>query len=185
MTNWYTADPHFGHEGILRFCHRPFASVGEMDAAILANYRACVQPDDDFWILGDLCLGSRAKEDGYLRHLFDRLPGRRRHLVIGNHDRKAVCALPWDSIHDIAPIMDSGTPLTLCHYPMLTWNGARHGALQLFGHVHNNWKGSRNSVNVGVDVWDFLPMRVEDIRRRAETLPVNPSWDQVEPGAPL
>ncbi len=38
MANWYTADPHFGHENILRFCQRPFRSTSEMDAAILANY---------------------------------------------------------------------------------------------------------------------------------------------------
>ena len=36
-THWYTADLHLGHEGILRFCNRPFASVGEMDAALIAN----------------------------------------------------------------------------------------------------------------------------------------------------
>jgi hypothetical protein len=25
---------------------------------------------------------------------------------------------------------------------MLTWNKARRGAIQLFGHVHNNWQGA-------------------------------------------
>lgn len=66
---------------------------------------------------------------------------------------------------------------------MITWNHARRDALQIFGHVHNNWCGSRNSVNVGVDVWDFMPIRFEDIARRVKTLPVNKHWADVEHNA--
>lgn len=75
----------------------------------------------------------------------------------------------------------NGPANTLCHYPMITWHHARKGALQLFGHVHNNWKGSNNSFNVGVDVWDFMPVSINDIARRAKTLPKNKHWDDVEP----
>jgi calcineurin-like phosphoesterase family protein len=76
--------------------------------------------------------------------------------------------------------------LALCHYPMLTWPGARKGGLQLFGHVHAHWPGSRNSVNVGVDLWDFRPVSAQDAAARARTLPVNKHWADVEPrtGAP-
>jgi len=31
---WFTADFHLGHFNIIRYCHRPFASVEEMDNAI-------------------------------------------------------------------------------------------------------------------------------------------------------
>lgn len=55
----------------------------------------------------------------------------------------------------------------------------------MFGHVHENWKGSRNSVNVGVDVWDFKPVRFEDVERRAKKLLVNKHWDDVEPRSAL
>jgi calcineurin-like phosphoesterase family protein len=66
---------------------------------------------------------------------------------------------------------------------MITFNNARKGALQLFGHVHNDWLGTRNSVNVGVDVWDFRPVQIAEIRARAKTLPVNKHWADVEHGA--
>jgi calcineurin-like phosphoesterase family protein len=66
---------------------------------------------------------------------------------------------------------------------MITWNHARRDALQFLGNVHNNWKGSRNSVNAGVDVWDYMPVRFEDIARRAKTLPVNKHWGDVEHNA--
>ena len=93
--------------------------------------------------------------------------------------------LPWASILHIAKVRDGPQcqAHTLCHYPMITWNHSRRGALQLFGNVHNNWRGSRNSVNVGVDVWDFMPMRFEDIARRAKSLPMNKHWTDVEHNA--
>ena len=34
---FFTADLHFGHANIIRHCARPFASVEDMDAALLAN----------------------------------------------------------------------------------------------------------------------------------------------------
>ncbi|WP_347918983.1 hypothetical protein [Paracoccus marcusii] len=37
-------------------------------------------------------------------------------------------------------------------------------------------------MNVGVDVWNFRPVTLPEIERRAAKLPVNAHWDQVEPG---
>lgn len=184
MTHWYSADPHFGHDNIIKLCNRPFPSIAEMDAAILANYTSRIGPDDDFWIVGDLSFGRSASKRGYLERLFARLPGRK-HLVRGNHDNSAIAELPWASVHDIVEVKDGDRRFVLCHYPMITWHGARRGALQLFGHVHGNWRGTRNSLNVGVDVWDFRPVRADDIVARAETLPVNVYWDTVEPRSAL
>lgn len=180
MANWYTADPHFGHENIIRYCDRPFHSVSEMDAVIQSNYARRVGPDDDLWIVGDFGFGRASAADGYLEGIFERIPGRK-HLVVGNHDNDRVRRLPWSSIHDIVGINDSGQKLVLCHYPMITWEGARKGAIQLFGHVHQNWMGSRNSINVGVDVWRLMPIRIGDIVKRARTLPEMPLFGQAEP----
>lgn len=182
MVHWYTADPHFGHANIIRYCGRPFRSAPEMDAALLAAYAAAVGPDDDLWVIGDLCLGDYLRDDAALGRLFAALPGRR-HLVTGNHDSAAVTGLPWDSVRDIAEIDDGGVRAVLCHYPLMTWPGAREGAVHLFGHVHHNWAGTRLSINVGVDQWAFAPVRMEDILVRARTLPVSLYWEQLEPGA--
>lgn len=183
MTNWYTADPHFGHDNIIKYCHRPFRNVGEMDAVLLANYVSCVGPDDDIWVIGDFGFG-RAARSGYLENVFHQIPGRK-HLVVGNHDGAATLELPWTSISHLVEIKDGEQRLVLCHYPMITWNGARRGALQLFGHVHDGWRGTRNSVNAGVDVWNFMPVRVSDLTARARTLPVNKHWSEAEHGATL
>lgn len=180
MANFYTADPHFNHSAILRLAGRPFTSTTKMDNAILAKLLAVVQPDDDLWVLGDVAFATPDQQD-YIRHLFDRIPGRK-HLVKGNHDPEWVCNFGWASVNDICEVNDADQWLVLCHYPMLTWHRARRGALQVFGHVHKGWRGSRNSVNVGVDVWNFEPVTARQIALRAETLPVNPLWSKVEHG---
>ncbi|WP_102227272.1 metallophosphoesterase, partial [Acidimangrovimonas sediminis] len=145
------------------------------------NFRACVGDDDDLWILGDFAFG---KAEDQLSGWFHQLPGRK-HLIIGNHDDEAIISLPWASVADLTEIRDGDQALVLCHYPMITWKGARRGALQLFGHVHDQWKGSRNSINVGVDQWDFRPVQISDIARRARKLPINKHWKDVEHGSEL
>lgn len=182
MAHWYTADTHFGHEKVIALCGRPFRNAGHMDAALIENLWSKVGPEDDLWIVGDFAYGPKAKDISYLEGLFGQLPGARKHLIVGNHDDELTQALPWDSTADIAQVTDgkAGMMHTLCHYPMITWNGARRGSLQIFGHVHDRWKGSRNAVNVGVDQWEFMPVSFEDISRRAKALPQNKHWSDVE-----
>lgn len=185
--HWYTADLHLGHSRVIELCKRPFANVGEMDATLIRNLWSCVGPEDDLWIVGDFAWGKKTDDESWLQGIFGQLPGARRHLVLGNHDLAGTQALPWDSVHKLAQLTDCSDhqPVTLCHYPMITFPRARDGGLHLFGHVHNSWKGSRNAVNVGVDVWDYRPVNIEDIRRRARRLPINRHWQDVEPGTKL
>ena len=45
---YFTSDNHFGHEGVIRFDNRPFASVEEMDAEMIRRWNAKVTPSM-FW----------------------------------------------------------------------------------------------------------------------------------------
>lgn len=143
MTNWYTADPHFMHENVISFCDRPFRSVHEMDSVLLENMHAVVKPEDELWIVGDFAFGPKAKDETKLTKIFEKLPGAKKHLVVGNHDQAPTLALPWDSVHHLSEVRDGPhrQAHTLCHYLMITWNHARRRALHMFGHVHNNWLG--------------------------------------------
>ena len=180
MTLGYNADTHFGHENIIPFCGRPFRSASHMDSILIENMWKAVKPEDTLWIVGDFAFGTAAKDAAWLEMIFSQLPGAEKHLVVGNHDGEMTQLLPWDSVTQLSEVEDGGNRNVLCHYPMITWNGARKGTLQIFGHVHNNWHGSRNAVNVGVDVWGYMPVTLRDIQHRARGLPVNKHWVDVE-----
>ena len=62
MTNWYTADLHFGHENVIKFCNRPFRSANHMDAVLMQNLWAMVGRKDALWIIGDFAHGPKAKD---------------------------------------------------------------------------------------------------------------------------
>lgn len=177
MTHWYIADTHFGDDGIRAFFGRPFVNSGGMDREMVERIAARVNADDDLWVVGDFAASETAAR------IFDTLPGRI-HLVRGNHDPEEVLRLPWASVHDLVEVQDDGQRFVLCHYPLLTWNGVRDGAINLFGHVHDRWRGTDNQVNVGVDLWDFSPVSRDEILRRAVCLPENLAWRAVEGEAP-
>ena len=44
--NLYISDLHFGHTNIIRFDHRPFADVEEMDWMLINFWNNRVQPED-------------------------------------------------------------------------------------------------------------------------------------------
>ena len=56
MAVFFTADTHFGHAAARAFYRRPFATVAEMDTAMVARWNAAVAPDDEVWHLGDFAV---------------------------------------------------------------------------------------------------------------------------------
>src|SRR5690606_10801521 len=123
-----------------------------------------VGQDDDLWIVGDFACDPNRKRNTGCTYSSASFQGARRQLVVGNHDGHLTQALPWNSVSWLHEVNDPAAdrPVTLCHYPMMTWKYGRPGALHLFGHVHGNWEGAANSVNVGVDEWDFYPITAQD-----------------------
>jgi len=62
MSNiWFTADFHFGHSNIIRYCNRPFLSVEEMDRTILDRLNASVKANDILYFLGISASGARRR----------------------------------------------------------------------------------------------------------------------------
>ena len=54
--------------------------------------------------------------------------------------------------------------LVLCHYAFRSWNGMSKGTLNLHGHSHGRLKPLPRQTDVGVDVWDFRPIAVGQVR---------------------
>ena len=169
---WFSADHHFGHKRISELADRPFTSVGEMDIALMQAWNEKVGPDDTVYHLGDFCFGKKKEFVKYVT----RLNGAIR-VIKGNHDhwmsqkdidKKVVCyqdepvltksghfimVLPL--IVNLKPI-DLGCEkyITLCHFPMRSWDRSHYGAYHLYGHVHGYSLTLGKSMDVGVDATD-------------------------------
>ena len=173
MSTFIVSDTHFGHSGIIRMCGRPFVDAhGEpdvrlMDETLEANWSAVVRKDDTVIHLGDFAHRYPADR---LPQLFSRLNGKKV-LIRGNHDGPETCALPWQSVHDILVTSIDSQRVVLCHYAMRTWPGIRKGALQLYGHSHGRLPGNQQSMDIGVDVMGWSPVRLNTIKAVMAQLP--------------
>lgn len=163
MTVFFTSDTHFGHGGALGLFRRPFASVAEMDETLIRRWNETVGAEDEIWHLGDFAIRQPVPR---MAELLDALAGRK-HLVAGNNDGEDTCRLSgWASVRPYAEITVDGTRLVLCHYPFRSWNGMRKGTLNLHGHSHGGLAPLPRQIDVGVDVWDFRPVSLVDLRSR-------------------
>lgn len=170
---WFTSDLHLRHENIIRYAHRPFASVEEMGVALIRSLNEYVGPEDTLWVLGDVCMG-RDKLGG-CSSLLSQLTCPDVRLVIGNHDTKdadALLAAGFSEVRELCEISLGGKQkATLCHYPLLSWNRQRHGAWMLHGHIHSEGRsyneGNRRDgllrYDVGVDANGYAPVSADRI----------------------
>lgn len=76
----FTADTHFDHANIIRFCNRHFATVEEMNETLIANWNRKVHGNDTVYILGDMFFQTTDPEP-----ILRQLKGKK-HLITGNHD---------------------------------------------------------------------------------------------------
>ena len=165
---YYTSDLHLGHANVIRHCNRPFAEVTEMDKEFIENWNRIVHRNDTIYIVGDLIFRAKCLPEEYLSVLKGR-----KHLVIGNHDKswmKKVDLDKWfETVSPMLFITDNGIPVTLCHYPMMTWPGISRGGYMVYGHIHNNtnadyWQliaARDHMLNAGVDINAFSPVSLE------------------------
>ena len=134
---FFTSDTHFNHHNIIRFAHRPFADVNQMNDTIIKNWNMKVPEDATVFHLGDFAFTTPY----YVRQLLTKLHGTI-HLIIGNHDWKMIrdnLVNDFASVSQQVSIIVCGQRILLNHYPMLCYAGAYHtpAQWQLFGHVHS------------------------------------------------
>ena len=179
---FFTSDLHFGHENVLRFDNRPFASVEEMDAELVRRWNEKVGKGDLVYVLGDLIWKSR---NGDAHNLIRSLNGQII-LIKGTHDRfhhtaQAKAALAGiKDYDDICVTLEDGSVrrCILSHYFIPFYNGHRHQAIHLHGHSHFtdeadlelkmatelNESGFKNEIyNVGCMYWDYAPVTLAEI----------------------
>lgn len=168
MTIWFTADTHFGHDNIIRFCNRPFKDWREMNDVLAENYNNCVGVNDTVYHLGDFAFMSQSRAIEMIK----RLNGKK-YFLAGNHDKPLFKRdsdfrievrpdiepyLEWVKDYHEMTIQDKtvnrkNQMIVLGHYAKRIWNKSHWGAWSLYGHSHGTLPDDPNalSIDVGVD----------------------------------
>lgn len=181
MSNiWFTADTHFGHANIIKYCNRPFKTVEEMDEEIISEWQHKVEPDDIIYFLGDLTLDRNL--DRVWKKYLKRLTGNIR-IALGNHDKALVklrnyyrdqigcgAALvtnikflePIDRLQGFYQFRYSSITCMMSHHPSDDWPGRATGRRGRGGpplagnwHLHGHSHGQAQQITGRLDVgWD-------------------------------
>jgi calcineurin-like phosphoesterase family protein len=188
MSTFFTADLHFGHANIMKYCNRPFDSVEEMNDHMITGWVERVKPGDTVYILGDFGFAD-ANE---ISRILDRLPGQK-FLVYGNHDKtikknanlRDKFVKCCDYLEISVPDSDAKIPrrgavdgtakarqdIVLSHYAHLVWNKSHHGSWMLHGHSHGSlsYPYDVKILDVGVDAHGFVPLSYEEVKEIMKT----------------
>jgi len=177
---YFTSDLHLGHNNVIRHTDRPFETVEAMNDALIANINNTVMPNDTLYILGDFSYRVTVEEAAALAR---RIRCRSLHLIKGNHDKHWEGGGIFKTVQDYLHFKHEGLKLTLFHYPIMDWSGARHNeeglqSLHLHGHIHSrrpdlnldNFSKRIFRYDVGVDANGYRPVSLEDILGMAQAL---------------
>jgi calcineurin-like phosphoesterase family protein len=136
-----------------------------MDREMIDHWNSVVEPGDEVWHLGDFAVRQSAQRVAFLLKV---LHGRK-HLIVGNNDDATVTENNgWQSVQPYAEVVVDGIKLVLCHYPFRTWRDMGKGTINLHGHSHGRLKPLPRQFDVGVDAWDFQPVRLADFLGNAK-----------------
>jgi calcineurin-like phosphoesterase family protein len=166
MTDYFSSDSHYRHRNILQYQNRPFRDVEHMNAMMINNWNDRVTPEDTVYHLGDFGFGSIDE----LQSIFDRLNGRK-FLLSGNHDKNAIKLAGWGWVKERHEFYIGKQLIVLSHYAMRVWRNSHYGSICLYGHSHGSMPGNSQSLDVGVDCWDYRPVTLAEIQARLKTLP--------------
>jgi calcineurin-like phosphoesterase family protein len=173
---FFTSDPHYGHENILKYCHRPFSSIEEHDEELIRLWNETVPEDGIVFILGDIGFCSET----YLKTILNRLNGKI-YWIIGNHDWRRITPgimNRFECITQQMVITVDNKLVYLNHFPFLCYpDSDRHPVYQFFGHVHSGpLSGSsdisklvhlnKRQYDVGLDNNEYKPISFQDIMKK-------------------
>lgn len=173
------SDPHFGHQGIISSCNRPWVSVDQMDEDLIKLFNSVVTNEDTTYFLGDITLKGSEKLS-WLRRIITKMHGTKI-LIFGNHDRwRWPCYIEagFQSCHsylslgthvvnwpadDYSPFRwyDKHAEVVMCHDPAWAQDNSK---LWLCGHLHTiAYRPASHVVNVSVEQTNYKPILINDI----------------------
>ena len=162
---YFTADWHLLHKNILKYEERPFKDVQVMANTLIKNHNNLVTPDDEVWDLGDFTMVGSGQRQA-IETTIQKLNGHR-HLILGNHDRFdpfTYVNMGYTSVHTAIPLYTKDYTFILCHDPSV-YDCVKDKGILLCAHVHKLFKclPEQRVINVGIDVWDYKPVSLDQI----------------------
>lgn len=169
---WLTSDLHFGHDKEFIWGPRGFKNVDEMNEAIIKNWNAVVNSEDEVYVLGDLMLGDNEAGIKMIKQLKGTI-----HVILGNHDT-ATRKVLYEDCFNIADvkyadvIKFNGYSFYLSHYPTMTSNyddekPLKAKIISLCGHSHyiNKFKDMDKGIiyHVEMESHNNTPILLETI----------------------
>lgn len=166
---FFTGDEHYWHRNILKYCHRPFPNVEEMNERMIENSNSVVKPEDTIVHAGDFALCN--SEQG--REIIRRLTGH--HLFLnGDHDYWSGKRRHWE----IFRFKIEKEDLIVSHYCLRTWFKSHYNSWHLYAHSHGTLPSIGKSHDIGVDNNGFFPISFEQVRELMKDKPDNPNYIQ-------
>ena len=103
----------------------------------------------------------------HMKGIIGKLNGTK-HLIFGNHDEfkwQRYVDIGFTTVHSALWLEDKGLNIVMAHDPSV-YCTLNPDTVLLCGHVHTLFKSLKEQrvVNVGVDVWDFKPITIKQIR---------------------
>ena len=157
---YITSDTHFNHKNIIEYCNRPFASVEEMNKALVDNWNSIVTDDDTVFFLGDFCLGNKEE----IIKFGSQLKGTKI-LIMGNHDTASLDTYTKAGFSTIykKPVIikfdNFDITIEFSHAPKYEDNHYPN----VHGHVHDKAENDAMHYCACVELHDYKPVPLEDI----------------------
>jgi calcineurin-like phosphoesterase family protein len=170
--DYFTGDEHHDHlnkkaTGIIDYCKRPFKNIMQNSKVIIERHNDTVKEEDTVIHVGDFCMRGNSHLTYYESLMKRYRPVKYRHLILGNHDYMdpfKYHEIGFTSVHTVYWFEEMGFKFLVAHDPSF-YQPAVYDKIMICGHIHNLFKviPDRKIVNVGVDVWDFTPVSLEQI----------------------
>jgi calcineurin-like phosphoesterase family protein len=150
---FFTADEHYFHYNIIKYCHRPFNSIDEMHKTLISNHNKVVDKNDTTVHAGDFSFGNKEDTSTIIKQLN------------GNHIFLMGCHDYWlrESTPHIKQFKINKTKIIVCHYPMSSWLASFHGSISLHGHSHGKMPPIQNRLEIGVDTNNYTPVSFTEV----------------------
>lgn len=199
MSRFFTSDWHLGSSLINKYANRPFsrqidACIGLIDSCNCTAKRGdVVFHVGDFWLEGYDRHGKvedknelQATANDYIKQISARFV-----LLAGNHDDAHNCEADLKSM--TVDLNQNYKNVFVSHFPSYhkdyygpVGNLQKAPCIALCGHVHGKWLLNYDTrchvlnVNVGVDVWNYKPVRDSEITELLDYFKAT-LWTKINP----